>query len=174
MACEEVREEESAGSPGVWWAPGVGANGDACRRRARPRHAPSRDRRSRVRPHITRGFHPMHTRVHSYSWSGGPYSYSTALIIQQHALSRSGAEMREHTGRGRAYWASSAVHKPKPATDNRRLTARLRSSVRKHACCAHQRRFLPLEPRIRLRAWPEALPWPMPPSLASATGMPGC
>ena len=27
MACEEVREEESAGSPGVWWAQGVGANG---------------------------------------------------------------------------------------------------------------------------------------------------
>ena len=23
----------------------------------------------------------MHTRVHSYSWSGGPYSYSTAGII---------------------------------------------------------------------------------------------
>ena len=29
VACEEVREEESADSPGVWWAPGVGANGDA-------------------------------------------------------------------------------------------------------------------------------------------------
>ena len=28
VACEEVREGESAGSPGVWWAPGVGANGD--------------------------------------------------------------------------------------------------------------------------------------------------
>ena len=27
MACEEVREGESAGSPGVRWAPGVGANG---------------------------------------------------------------------------------------------------------------------------------------------------
>jgi hypothetical protein len=27
VACEEVREEESAGSPGVQWAPGVGANG---------------------------------------------------------------------------------------------------------------------------------------------------
>ena len=57
VACEEVREEKSAGSPGVWWSPGVGANGDACQHRARPRHAPSRDRRSRVRPHITRGLH---------------------------------------------------------------------------------------------------------------------
>ena len=37
MACEEVREEESAGSPGVRWAPGVGANGDACRRRTHTR-----------------------------------------------------------------------------------------------------------------------------------------
>ena len=24
VACEEVREGESVGSPGVWWAPGVG------------------------------------------------------------------------------------------------------------------------------------------------------
>ena len=43
---------------GKWrWAPGVGENGGARRGRARPRHAPSRDRRSRVRQHITRGFH---------------------------------------------------------------------------------------------------------------------
>ena len=41
VACEEVREEESAGSPGVRWAPGVGANGGACRRRARPRERTS-------------------------------------------------------------------------------------------------------------------------------------
>jgi len=83
VACEEVHEGESAGSPGVRWAPGVGANGGACRGRARPRHALSRDRRSRVRQHITRGFHSMPTRVHSYSWSGGPYSYSTALISRR-------------------------------------------------------------------------------------------
>ena len=36
MACEEVREGESAGSPWVWWGPRVGANGDARRGRARP------------------------------------------------------------------------------------------------------------------------------------------
>ena len=30
--------------------------------------APSRDRRSRVRQHIARAFHSMHTRVRSYSW----------------------------------------------------------------------------------------------------------
>ena len=75
-----VREGGSAGSPGVRWSPGGSANGGACRGRARPRHAPSRDRRSRVRQHITRRFHSMHTRVRSYSWSGGPYSYSTAVI----------------------------------------------------------------------------------------------
>ena len=77
---EEVREEKSAGSPGVWWSPGVGANGGACGCRARPRHAPSRDRKLRVQQHITPGFHPIHTRVRSYFWSGGPYSYSTAVI----------------------------------------------------------------------------------------------
>ena len=76
VASEGVREEASAGSPGARSAPGVSANGGACRRRARPRHAPSRDRKSRVRQQISRGFHPMHTRVHSYSWGGGPYSYS--------------------------------------------------------------------------------------------------
>ena len=38
VACEEVREGESAGSLGVRWAPGVSANGDAWRGRARPRH----------------------------------------------------------------------------------------------------------------------------------------
>jgi hypothetical protein len=26
-------------------------------------------------------YHADYTRVHSYSWSGGPYSYSTAVII---------------------------------------------------------------------------------------------
>ena len=78
VACEEVREGASAGSPGPRSAPGVSANGGACRRRARPRHAPSRDRKSRVRQQISRGFHPMHTRVHSYSWGGGPYSYAIA------------------------------------------------------------------------------------------------
>jgi hypothetical protein len=64
VACEEVREGASAGSPGPWSGPGVSANGGACRHRARPRHAPSRDRKSRVRQQIARGFHPMHTRVH--------------------------------------------------------------------------------------------------------------
>ena len=54
-SCEEVREESSAGSPGARSAPGVSANGGACRRRARPRHAPSRDRKSRVRQQISRG-----------------------------------------------------------------------------------------------------------------------
>ena len=39
VACEEVREGASAGSPGPRSAPGVSANGGACRRRARPRHA---------------------------------------------------------------------------------------------------------------------------------------
>ena len=68
VACEEVREGASAGIPGPWSGPGVSANGGACRHRARPRHAPSRDRKSRVRQQISRGFHPMHTRVHSYSW----------------------------------------------------------------------------------------------------------
>jgi hypothetical protein len=34
-----------------------------------------------VRQHITRGFHSMHTRVRSYSWSGGPYSHSTAVML---------------------------------------------------------------------------------------------
>ena len=94
VACEEVREGASAGSPGPRSAPGVSANGGACRRRARPRHAPSRDRKSRVRQQISRGFHPMHTRVHSYSWGGGPYSYSTA-VINPLVLGRSGARKLE-------------------------------------------------------------------------------
>ena len=84
VACEEVREGESAGSPGVRWAPGVRANVGARRGRARPLHAQSRDQRSRIRQHITRGFRSTHTRAHGYSWSGEPYSYSTALIKQQH------------------------------------------------------------------------------------------
>jgi hypothetical protein len=33
----------------------------------------------------------MHTRVRSYSWSGVPYSYSTAVIMQPRVLGRSGA-----------------------------------------------------------------------------------
>jgi hypothetical protein len=82
----------------VRWAPGVGANGGARRSHAKPRHAPSRDRRSRGRQHITRGFHSMHTRVHSYSWSGGPHSYSTAVILQLRVLGRSGATSRGTEG----------------------------------------------------------------------------
>ena len=57
VVCEEVRWGESAGSPGVRWATGVGANGGAGRGRERPHHAPSRDQRSRVQQHITRRFH---------------------------------------------------------------------------------------------------------------------
>jgi hypothetical protein len=77
---------KSAGSLGARMAPGVGVNSDARRGRARPRHAPSRDRRSRVQQHLTRGFRSMHTGVRSYSWSGGQYSYSTALIMQPRVL----------------------------------------------------------------------------------------
>jgi hypothetical protein len=42
----------------------------------------------------TRGFHSMHTahtRMRNYSWSGGPYSYSTALIMQALVLGQSRA-----------------------------------------------------------------------------------
>jgi hypothetical protein len=59
VACEEVREGESTGSPGAWLSPGVGANGGARRSHAKPRHAPLRDRRSRMRQRITRGLHSL-------------------------------------------------------------------------------------------------------------------
>jgi hypothetical protein len=36
VACEEMRAGESAGSPGVLWAPGVGSNGGTRRGHAKP------------------------------------------------------------------------------------------------------------------------------------------
>ena len=60
VACEEVREEESAGSPGARWAPGVSANGDAGRRRARlgtkdQQNANAKPCKSMMMTFITRG-----------------------------------------------------------------------------------------------------------------------
>jgi hypothetical protein len=79
VACEEVREGESASSPGVQWATGVGANGGARRGHAKPRHAPSRDRRSRVRQPITRGVHsciPCGSKAALIKWSTEQLLYS--------------------------------------------------------------------------------------------------
>ena len=54
MACEEVREEESAGSPGVRWATGVGANGGI--RRGRPESPEKKCYPDRLRLWVVRCF----------------------------------------------------------------------------------------------------------------------
>jgi hypothetical protein len=63
----------------------VDDNDSARRSHAKPRHALSRDWRSQVRQHITLGFHSMHTRVRSYSWSGGPYDTIQLLYCGDNA-----------------------------------------------------------------------------------------
>ena len=89
-----------------------------------------------MRQHITRGFHSMHTRVRSYSWSGGLYSYSTAVIMT----------WRSHGSRSR------------PARRGKGSTARRRDW--------RARSFLLLKPPLSLPPPPPFSALPCRPSLA--------
>ena len=95
VACEEVREGESAGSTGVRWAPGVGANGGA----------PSQDWRSRVRQH-TRGFHsliPCQSKATLIEWRTVQLVYSAdkaaACIRPIRGQNGEGGCAQNHRGR---------------------------------------------------------------------------
>ena len=101
MACEEVREGEDAGSrgygdPQVWVltaTPGEATLSPSTR---------GREIENRECETYTRGFHSMHTRVRSYSWSGELYSYSTALIRQALVLTTKNCSDRAQNHRGRS------------------------------------------------------------------------